>query len=237
MPLLLLKHFPESRTTTPPRGVCTILGLCLLAIVLLPDRAAAQDGVQLGVKAGPAFMTGSGDGLIDEGLGYRTGFLAGGLLRLDLGRVALQPELLYIRKGWTVTFQDDVSTTVTLDYIELPVLAVAKLPTWGRLTPHLQAGPMLGLSVNTSAEVEGSDAPPEESVQDPGDTLQDAEVGVALGAGTDIALGTRALSLDLRYELSLASINDRSITGPDGEAGDPPFIRNQGFVLTVGFLF
>lgn len=231
--LLLSSGLLRSR---PRRFLCALL---LLGAVFLLVPAPAQAQVErVSLKAGVTSMTGGGEGLLDEGLGRRTGFTVGSAVQVGVaGRLSLRPELLFVRKGWTAsgrTREDEpITTTVTLDYLELPVLADVRIVSVGGVSVHAVAGPTVGLRVRSGASVEGADIP----AGDPGETLDRTEVGLAAGLGASAEVGGPVLRLDVRYRRGLLNINDRPEQTPDGERGSPPFIRNQGVSVAVGVAF
>ena len=214
-------------------------GLLLLGAALLLAPAPAQAQVEhFGLKAGVTSMTGDGEGLLNEELGRRTGFTVGGTVQVGIaGRFSLRPELLFVRKGWTASGRtragESITTTVTLDYLELPVLADVRVVSVGRVSVHAVAGPTVGLRVRSGASVEGADIPD----GDPGETLDRAEVGLAAGLGASAKVGGPTVRLGVRYRRGLFNINDRPEQTPDGERGSPPFIRNQGVSVAVGVAF
>ncbi len=212
----------------------------VVLIVLLPLLAAPAQGQidRWGLKAGATSMTAGGEGLADEGIGRTTGFLVGGTARAGLvGRLSLRAELLYLRKGWSATvrtFQGEPTTsTLTLDYLELPVLAdVAIGSVWG-VTGRVHAGPTLGIRVHSGVDTEG-DAPS----TDPDDTLRRTEVGIAVGGSASGSVGAQTLQLDVRYQLSLTNINEPSPQQTlDDQNDSPSTIRLRGLSVALGLVF
>ena len=198
------------------------LAFFLTGILPLPAQAQLGEGIDIkpGVRAGVDFMTFGGDDTDSDNLDRRTGIMIGGFALVDLtGPFALQPELTYIQKG---AESSDGDLTRKNDYIEIPVLAKFQLPVSGPASPNLFAGPTLGF--NVTAELEDDEG----NTQDFGDETSGTEFGLAVGGGVDFGLGTGTLMVDLRYELGLTSIDD---TDADQS------IRNQGFVITAGFVF
>ena len=198
--------------------------LTLFAFTATPamGQMGGMNGMDIkpGVRAGVDFMTFGGDDADGDDLGRRTGIMIGGFALVDLtGPFALQPELTYIQKG---AESSDGDLTRKNDYIEIPVLAKFQLPVSGPASPNLFAGPTLGF--NVTAELEDDEG----NTQDFGDETSGTEFGLAVGGGVDFGLGTGTLMVDLRYELGLTSIDD---TDADQS------IRNQGFVITAGFVF
>jgi hypothetical protein len=109
---------------------------------LTGDIAPVNSGV--GVKGGASFTTLRGSGA--DGMGrmdLKTSFHAGAYAQLRVSNsFSVQPELLYSRKGYLAD-GTDVSPSIKLDYIDLPILAVYNLSY--RWSVH--AGPQLGFLV------------------------------------------------------------------------------------------
>lgn len=147
----------------------------LLALLLLmasaPTGAAAQRLESYGVRGGLSLAQVRGGAVS----GVQVGATAGASLRIGLGGgFALQPELLYVRKGGSgeedeiedvipvggFGLQIDevaVATSVRADYVEVPLLVHYAIPTDGRFAPSLVAGPYaaLGFGRAAGAEVRG----------------------------------------------------------------------------------
>jgi len=224
------------RLLSIPRSTWILL---LVGVLLLPAPAHGQID-SWGVKAGVTSMTGSGEGLLDEGLGRNTGFLIGGTAQIGIvDFLSVRPELLLVRKGWSASFRsvrgNDISTTVNLDYLELPLLADAEIATIRGITTHVQAGPTLGVMIHSGESVEGNTEGVPKT--DPGDAFKQSEIGLAVGGGASGEVGGQSIRVDVRYRLSLTNINERQVLTPDGLSDSPPTIRNQGFSIAVGIEF
>jgi hypothetical protein len=186
-------------------------------LALSTNPAQAQTEIQPGVRAGVDFMSIGGD-TGDSDPGTRTGFLIGGYANIGFGApVTVQPELLYVQKGASTDVEGGTITT-KYDYIEIPVLVKYQIPAGG-FSPNLFAGPALGF--NVTAERTNGDT------VDLSEGTSGTEFGLYFGAGSDFGLSAGTVSIDLRYNLGLTSINS------EGEGS----INNQGFMITAGFAF
>jgi opacity protein-like surface antigen len=221
-------------------SVCVPLLAGLLVALLSFGSVPAHAQVDSwGVTAGVTSMTGSGDGLLDDGLGRNTGILVGGSVQVGVaGRVSLRPELTYVQKGWTTNFRsaqgEKIRTTVALDYLELPVIADVRLVSVREVSVHAVAGPTVGVRVRSEAAGEGGDV---STLSEFGDRIDRTEVGLAAGGGVQGTVGGQVLRLDVRYRWSLLNINDRRVQTPGGLSDSSPFIRNQGGRLRLGSNF
>lgn len=184
-------------------------------------------------------MTSRGDVLLEENLGRVTGFLFGGTVDLGVaGPFSVRPELMFVRKGWSLDVRDaqnnQATSTITLDYLELPVLATVELPGTQLVTPEVFVGPTFGLKVNSDFD---TSVDLERGSYVPGESIRSTEVGFAVGSAARLGIGGPEILIDARYQRSLSNVNDQPVMGPGGQTIEPPTIRNQGFSVAVGVAF
>lgn len=210
----------------------------ILLIVLLLAAAPAQGQIdRWGLKAGVTSMTAGGDALVNDGIGRTTGFLVGGTASAGLvGPLSLRVEVLLLQKGWTASFRsvrgEDISTTLTLDYLELPVLADVEIVSiWG-ITTHVHAGPTVGIKIHRGVETEG-----EGQGEPPDDNISRTEIGLAGGMGARGTFGAQTVRLSVRYRRSLTNVNERRVQTLYGRSSSPPPIRLRGLSVAIGFVF
>lgn len=133
---------------------------------------------------------------------------------------------MYIQKGASIERQTFDGTTVTstlkLNYIEVPFLIKLQAPLEEGITPNVFLGPTLGLNVAAEFETEGGG---ESATQDI--SANRAEFGLALGGGVDVDLDAGTLMIDARYEIGL--------TNATGSLDSINSDTNRGFVITAGF--
>jgi hypothetical protein len=184
----------------------------------------------IGFKLGPSFSTLSSDE--DEGQKTLTKFTGGGFIRFDMGRLGLQPELMYVTKGAKaseieqgVTFDMEMQ----LDYIEIPVLFVLPFGTGAGIAPHVYAGPAFAFEVgcslsasgggfNVSLECDDADA------EFDGDRRK-FDVGAMVGGGISVPMGPGAVLLEGRYNFGLMNLmKDSNET-----------VRNRSGAVLVGY--
>lgn len=223
--------------------VCTTLlvVLGLLAFVgLSPLQTQAQEvDITPGIKGGVNFadlggddaeliFDGGGSGDFEIPIEARTGIVAGGFALIDFdGPFALQPEVLYVQKGAKVEIEfleETASSTLKLDYIEVPVLAKFQIPLEGSIAPNIFAGPAVAFNITAEQEGEGPDG---SETTDLSEVISTTDFGLQVGAGVDFDAGPGTIMLDAWYELGLSSIPS------EGDAD----IKNQGIRITAGFGF
>jgi hypothetical protein len=195
--------------------------LALGALVSAPwTGLVAQTDIRVGPMIGINNATFRGDDAEDAG--SRTSFLLGGFLSFRLNRqFALEPELLYTRKGAETTFED-LTGTLALDYIQLPILAQIRFPSpnW---TPYILVGP--GFAFRTrcrvSVESQGVEISDDCSGADVG--VSDSDISLIGGLGIEV----QDFSVSLRYDHGLSRLPD---TGTDN-------VYNQTFSITFAYAF
>ena len=203
--------------------------LALAALLLvLPDAGQAQGDIAWGVKGGlnVTGLRGAG-GAFDA----KCGVVAGGFGVFDFApELGVEVDALLSMKGAKVTGAGlDPNGNITgpfvqgfyiLDYLEFPILARLNAPAYGRLTPHVYAGPTIAFKLGARARFLGL---PTSDL----DAARSLDSGLAFGIGADVALGTRKLVLDARYGLGLTNAFNGS--GPD--------VKNDSFSLLAGVAF
>ena len=188
--------------------------LAALVLMLAGGAAFAQSPVHFGLKGGINYskIRFTEGGRRPDGQ-YYTGFHGGVFGRLDLGRLYLQPELVYTEKGSRVTVPAGITTgTAQLKTLDVPVLLGVKLVDAKLANLRVMGGPVFS---NTLAQRS-------EALQRMGDrqfTFNKRNVGYQVGLGVDVATFT----LDARYEGSLQEISTQFGSRPGA------------FLLSLGF--
>ncbi len=182
------------------------LGLLpLLAACLIASESNAQQ-LAIGTRAGFNLANADAKGsLFDPDVGVRAGFHAGILLSVDIAsNLALQTEILFTRKGFG---EGDGNVALKVDYVELPVLAVIKIP--GTVSPHLTVGAFLGLeaSCTASTAIVGNTACSEIAT---GPATRGADSGLVFGGGVELDIGFASLLLDALYSYGLTDVSETS---------------------------
>jgi hypothetical protein len=203
--------------------------------------------LKLGVKGGITSSTATGDAA--AGADNRNGIVVGVFARLQLARGwSLQPELLYVQKGATGRFWNDIQTaetTLKANYIEIPVLLKYNLPVKGPASPSVFAGPALAFVQSSTTEFSATifDFPVSADVENYKERSTD--LGLVVGAGLDLTLSRTVLFFDFRYTLGLqpmwqdvAVVNAPEDEVPyfDGTTGVADDMKNSSFAFTVGLM-
>jgi hypothetical protein len=180
--------------------------------------AFAQSPVHFGLKGGVNYSKiRFTEGTRRPDRQYYTGFHGGVFGRLDLGRLYLQPELVYTEKGSHVTVPGGTTTapttgTVQLKTLDVPVLLGVKLVDAKLANLRVMGGPVFSNTLAQRSEVL-------QRIGDKQFTFNKRNVGYQVGLGVDVATFT----CDARYEGSLQEMG----TG----FGSRPGV----FLLSLGF--
>jgi len=189
----------------------------LVLMVFLILGAAKTSQAQLsyyGVKGGTSFANISGDD-VNFDTNTRVGIVLGayaGLSFSDLP-VTIQPEILYTQKGYK-TENSGVTSTLKLNYIEVPILAKFSFETMGSVQPHVIAGPFVGINILSESSSGGT-------TQDL-DSISSGEFGLAAGAGVNVS----GIDITARYDLGITQIFEDDVDA-----------RNGAIMITAGYTF
>jgi hypothetical protein len=201
-------------------------GLALLLSCGIATAHAQQR--HFGGKIGPTIATVHDSVDQNAGYGRRVSLGGGGFVVLPLGgRISVQIEGLFTPKGGKLQEQTDVTTTLILDYFEIPLLgriAVTRSPSHSF---HVFGGPSAGLRINAKQQVAYTGSAIKSGFSD--DIRADVErfeLGLIAGGGVDV--GSHGV-IDARYFWGLTDINRH--------ASDGNHIRNRGLTVLIGLRF
>jgi hypothetical protein len=204
-----------------------MIGLALLLSCGLA-RAHAQQR-QFGGKIGPTIATVVYDSA-DQNAGYgrKVSMGGGGFVVLPLGgRTAVQIEALFTPKGARASEQNDVTTTLILDYVEIPLLGRITANRSTSQSFHVFGGPSAGLRINAKQQVAYTGGLIKSGYTDDiGSEVARFELSLIAGGGVDI--GSHGV-IDARYFWGLTDVNR--------DASDGNRIRNRGLTILAGLRF
>lgn len=198
-----------------------LLTACCLAAGIQSSYAQASFGVKAGANIANVNFESNGLSFTPESL---FGFYAGPFARLGVSsQFSIQPELLLSLQGYSIDIGDllgeaggDGKVNAQNLYLNLPVMA--RFSATEAL--HLEAGPQVGLLLNSKFKVDEGSIEVEES-------YKDLDFGLNIGAGYTLPLG---LSIEARYNLGLANIGEGA-EDSDGKA------TNRVFSFGLGYTF
>ena len=146
-----------------------------------------------------------------DNLGYRTAASGGLFGQLHMvGPLAVRGELLFSQKGVKVDTEQG-ELTLKANYLEVPVLVVGHLPFARSYSPHLLAGPALGLKMYERQGAPGFSFETDET------TFERTDAGVMVGAGASVG-GGGALEIEVRYTFGLQDVTRTVSTAPLDES-------------------
>jgi len=213
--------------------------LILFGVFLMSVQLCSADIFTWGIKAGLNSTKLNFDdfkqdpsnpnGLVISPENAQYGFHFGGLARINVAMVFIQPELTFSSVGSTINITDPANailndvTTVKYSKIDLPVIVGMK---FGPARFGLGPVATFNLSSKNDAKSVVSDA-----VDDFTSISNVATFGAQVGVGVDI-LGK--LTADIRYEFGLSKITDGVSIGGTTYNTDQ---RQNQFLVSIGFLF
>lgn len=217
------------------RRVAALFALVVLVAALGISPAIAQEEkpLRFGVKLGMNISDFRGNEV--EGLGelidWKAGFCGGFFMSYAVNDwFTVQPELLYSMKGMKIGMFGFSALTFSLDYIEVPVLAMAKLPLKSRLKPFVYAGPVIGFNVRSNMSVGLFD---DEYEVDLTEYVNTTEFSLAFGGGINVVVAGRELILEVRYVPGLTNILDEKVE----ETGESIEWKNDTISILAGLAF
>lgn len=194
----------------------------LVAIALSSSAASAQaippptDNL---IRGGPRLAISmaklGGDG-VGGGVSTRTGLHAGGFLLVGPSPYfAIESGLFYAQKGASLGTVFDHGS-VTLDYVQLALLAVPRVPVGG----NARACALLGGTVNRNIKAEQT---VDGVYEDLDGKIRKIDFDLLFGLGLEVVTTYGVVVFDVRYEYGLETID---------VSEDPDDVRHR--VLTIG---
>ena len=205
-----------------------------LFVVLLAVTPLTFGQMQLGLKAGLNIANVGGsdaDNLVDEdfdiSLDSKTGFEGGLFFMYQFNKMfAIQPEAYYSMKGATYT-EDEGELTLSLDYIEVPLLFKLLIPIQGsNVRPAFFVGPSVGFNTTANVKIEAGDESGEIDLKD---ETTSTEFSLVFGGGVGFGVGNNEVGVEIRYILGLNSF--------DGASDDPLDVTNNVLNFNAYFGF
>lgn len=155
---------------------------------------------QFGAKAGVNVSNISSDNNLDTNT--KTGFYAGLVMNAPIAEsFSIQPEVLYNSVGAKYDYGNIGSSTLTLDYITVPVMFQYNLvPEF-----YLEAGPEFGFLVSAKQKIESGDFSGVGTLDK--DNFNAFNFGLGLGAGFNI---TNNIGINARYVAGFTDATDEN---------------------------
>jgi len=200
-----------------------VRALTMAAALLLP-AAASEAQSRIGVIGGATFATLRGVDNLDQ----RDGAMGGlSVLFPVVGAFALQAELLGVTKGARGTIGSSTNG-VKLTYAEVPLL-LRFTPSPGVLSPHVYAGPYVGLRINCTLQGGDTDCDDVGTI-----STRSADVGGIVGGGLDLSLGSLILTGGARYGFGVSKVIDFDVNNVRESATTGTFALYAGVSIRLG---
>ncbi len=191
----------------------------LLSILALAMPAAARAQVPLPHPSfgfvGALNLSNFG-GSDATGFDNKVGFSVGGFVRIPMSSMwSFQPELEYATKGAKTTDNSTgtpATATLDLSYLEMPLLFRVAAPSTpaGRL--FAEFGPAVAAKLDCTVSVSSGGLSASTSCANFGGNIKSLDIGAMVGAGYEFPMGSRALSVGVRYNYGLTEISSASNT-------------------------
>ncbi|MDZ7718779.1 MAG: porin family protein [Balneolaceae bacterium] len=186
---------------------------------------ACQDR-SFGIKGGAAAYqitndVGSSSSTSDRKIGFEAGIFG----EFPINRLlSIQPEAVFVQKGGEETSEQFGNSSITLNYVDVPLLLKINAPVDGMLQPYIFGGPYAGYLIEATSETESESMELTEF-------LNEFHYGLKVGLGINIG----SFLIDARYDMGLANIykEDEELEGIDSNFE----ITTAGFILSVGLRF
>jgi hypothetical protein len=178
-------------------------GIILLLLMVSP--AFSQSNVAFGGKVG--FTQSDLYGKDVNDVQFRNSVAAGAFLKISpVSFFAIQPEFLFTKKGAVHERNAGaIKDEYRINYFEIPVLAKLRLPIAGIVYPNVFAGPYYAFTTGATYTVvqNETDITAERDID-----VKRSDYGGIVGAGVDVELSVLMLSIDARYGMGAAEIED-----------------------------
>lgn len=196
--------------------------------IMLVGAINADAKKYAGIKGGVNMADLSADAEVVDNTSMRNGFSGGAFYGVDVNpQFGVRGEALYVMKGvkGDITTQDgDVHDgTISVDYIDIPLLFVANLATGDKIGLNLFAGPSFNFNIKSEVSTE-------DGVEDRKDGTKSFEFGAVIGGGLEYILSSCSIIADVRYSMGASSI----VEDVEGQSID---VKNRGIGIMAGLKF
>ncbi len=199
-----------------------LISLCLMA-------TTAFSAPRFGVKGGAMFGNVDEDVLVHPTASEttnRTGLVAGAWGEIPLVVLegfAIRGDVLYAQKGAEYQILEHSDFTVIADELTFTPFAVYYFPI-PVVRPFLEIGPEVGITVRDGVRVD-------DRHYDSSGNWKDTNFSLNVGGGVEFLLGSRAISLEVKYNHGLINMGGWT----DSVSGYPaPDVKTNGIQLLAG---
>jgi len=250
-----------------------VTAIALMLLFTLSSASVNAQELSAGMKIGLNLATLYGDDVdvfsgvdifpwgIDKNKKMKTGTSFGVFVTYDINDIfAVQPEFLFTMKGMKTEakyefFLDEtinVEETISLNYLEFPILFKVSILTGGSVKPNIFFGPALAIKSSAKRKYEitglseefkqmlGFPTPEDENID-----VKSSDIGLVFGGGLDLKLGSGKAIIDARYTLGLTNIFTETpmlregtiLPVPEYIIIEDPDIKNSVISIMFGYSF
>ena len=202
--------------------------ICIAGMIAFGFNDAQAQDTRFGLKGGLTMYSMETSVMgFSETSDNKLGFTGGLFVEKPFSDMfSLQFEALYVQKGGDDSDEVIGDGTLTLSYVDVPVLLKVNIPLDGDISPFIYGGGFAGYLIDATAEGNGES-------MDVGDFFEDLNYGLMFGAGVSFGMA----HVDIRYDMGLANLIDDG-----GEMGDVfgnggIEVTTKGFMITAGISF
>lgn len=200
------------------------LPLSIIFILLFSLTQLHAQERSFGIKGGAAaYQITSEFGDASSTSDRKIGFEAGIFGDFPISRIfSIQPEAVFVQKGGEES--DDVfgTSSLTLNYVDVPLLLKINAPLDGAVKPYIFGGPYAGYLIEATADGDGGS-------EDISEFLEDINYGLKVGLGVKFG----SVVIDARYDMGMANLYTE-----EEEMADFDFsVTTSGVVVSLGIAF
>jgi hypothetical protein len=193
-----------------------LLAMALMVFIMVPLTAQLTVGGFIDFNIAGISVNPGGD---DEDYSSFFGVGVGGIVTYPLtNELALQAEPMILQKGGKVT-EFDETLTLKILYFEIPIFLRYNFAVSESYLPYVILGPNLGFRTSAKGVF------PDGSSSDATDEFSVIDLGLGLGGGVEVPLGSLIVFGETRYVFGLNDIN--------AESGEST-VKNRGLQLLFG---
>jgi hypothetical protein len=214
------------------KGLLSIITLTAIFILVASTGAFAQLTWEIGAKGGLSFSDFIGDDADSTGVtDMRMGFVGGAFVTAHINDdFAVRVEGLYVQKGTTCD-ELGIDEKIKLDYFEVPILAVIKLPASEKFEVNGFAGPTIAFNITSEYTAEGDFMGTPIDITEDLEDVKSTDFGLTVGAGFAYDLGSAKIVFDGRWVYGLTSIDDST---EDFNIKNSSFALRAGIAIPIG---
>lgn len=203
-----------------------LIPISIILLLFISNTNLFAQGAKFGIKGGAAAYKltsefGDASATSDRKIAFEAGIFG----EFPINKlISIQPEAVFVQKGGEETSQSFGNSSLTLNYVDVPLLLKINAPVDGSLQPFIFGGPYAGYLIEATTDADGEN-------QDLTDLLNEIHYGLKVGVGINIG----PVMLDARYDMGIANLykEDEELEGLDSDFK----ITTAGVVLSLGLRF